>query len=44
MKITGEMLIGKSAVRGRESTLIAINPGLGTDLEPTFGGGGGGRS
>jgi alpha-ketoglutaric semialdehyde dehydrogenase len=40
MKITGEMLIGKSAVRGRESTLVAINPALGTELEPFFGGGG----
>jgi 2,5-dioxopentanoate dehydrogenase len=40
MKITGEMLIGKSAVRGRQSTLIAINPAFGTELEPFFGGGG----
>src|ERR1700724_1795066 len=40
MKITGEMLIGKSAVRGQESTLRAINPTLGSELEPPFGGGG----
>jgi alpha-ketoglutaric semialdehyde dehydrogenase len=39
MNITGEMLIGKSAVRGRESTLHALNPALGTELEPSFGGG-----
>jgi alpha-ketoglutaric semialdehyde dehydrogenase len=41
MKITGEMLIGKSAVRGSESALRAVNPSLGTELEPSFGGGGG---
>jgi 2,5-dioxopentanoate dehydrogenase len=40
MKITGEMLIGKQAMRGRESTLRAVNPALGTELEPSFGGGG----
>jgi 2,5-dioxopentanoate dehydrogenase len=40
MKITGEMLIGKTAIRGRESTLRALNPALGTELDPSFGGGG----
>ncbi|HXN21336.1 MAG TPA: aldehyde dehydrogenase (NADP(+)) [Candidatus Dormibacteraeota bacterium] len=40
MKLTGEMLIGKSAVRGHESTLRAVNPALGTELQPSFGGGG----
>jgi NADP-dependent aldehyde dehydrogenase len=40
MKITGAMLIGKSAVRGHESTLHAVNPALGTELQPSFGGGG----
>lgn len=39
MNITGEMLIGKSAVRGRESNVRALDPALGTELEPSFGGG-----
>src|ERR1700687_1573812 len=43
MKITGEMLIGRNAVRGCESTLQAINPSQGMALEPTFGGGGSGE-
>jgi len=37
MTITGEMLIGRSSVRGRESTVRALNPVLGTELEPSFG-------
>ena len=40
MKITGEMLIGRSAVRGGENVLRAHDPALGTELEPAFGGGG----
>ncbi len=40
MMITGDMLIGKRAVRGEQSTLRAVNPALETELEPTFGGGG----
>src|ERR1700730_15577971 len=40
MKITGEMLIGSQAVRGSETDLRAMNPTLGRELEPIFGGGG----
>ena len=40
MKITGEMLIGASAVRGADATLRAYDPARNTDLEPAFGGGG----
>lgn len=40
MKITGEMLIGKSTVLGREIKIRAVDPAAGTELEPTFGGGG----
>ncbi|MDR5818245.1 MULTISPECIES: aldehyde dehydrogenase (NADP(+)) [unclassified Caballeronia] len=40
MKITGEMLIGASAVRGTDATLRAFDPARNADLEPTFGGGG----
>src|ERR1700694_4800100 len=39
MNITGEMLIGKHAVRGHESNVRALDPALGTELEPSFGGG-----
>jgi len=39
MKVTGEMLIGARAVRGTESTLRAVNPAIGAELEPSFGGG-----
>jgi NADP-dependent aldehyde dehydrogenase len=39
MKVTGEMLIGARAVRGTESTLRAVNPATGAELEPPFGGG-----
>jgi alpha-ketoglutaric semialdehyde dehydrogenase len=38
--ITGEMLIGKRVVRGKVGTLRALNPALGSEIEPTFGGGG----
>ena len=40
MTITGEMLIGASAVRGTEDTFQAINPATGEALTPTFHGGG----
>ena len=40
MKITGEMLIGATAVRGSDATLRAFDPARGADLEPVFGGGG----
>ncbi|SAK79061.1 fatty aldehyde dehydrogenase [Caballeronia hypogeia] len=40
MKITGEMLIGASAVRGADATLRAFDPARNADLEPAFGGGG----
>jgi len=39
MKVTGEILIGARAVRGTESTLRAVNPATGAELEPPFGGG-----
>jgi len=39
MKVTGEMLIGARSVRGTESTLRAVNPATGAELEPSFGGG-----
>ncbi|MDR5775612.1 MULTISPECIES: aldehyde dehydrogenase (NADP(+)) [unclassified Caballeronia] len=40
MKITGEMLIGASAVRGTDATLRAFDPARDIELEPVFGGGG----
>jgi NADP-dependent aldehyde dehydrogenase len=41
MLITGEMLIGRQAVRGEEQALHAFNPATGSDIaEPVFGGGG----
>jgi NADP-dependent aldehyde dehydrogenase len=39
MKVTGEMLIGAHSVRGTESTLHAVDPATGAQLEPPFGGG-----
>ena len=39
MKMTGEMLIGARTVRGTESTIRAVNPATGGELEPAFGGG-----
>jgi 2,5-dioxopentanoate dehydrogenase len=40
MQITGEMLIGRSAVRGGEKPLRAFNPSLGEDIAaPVFGSG-----
>ena len=39
MMLTGEMLIGGRAVRGTESTLRAVNPATGEEMEPEFGGG-----
>jgi len=40
MTITGDMLIGASAVRGQQTQLHAINPATGDTLPPVFGGGG----
>jgi NADP-dependent aldehyde dehydrogenase len=38
MSITGEMLIGRQAVRGEEKPLHAFNPATGSDIaEPVFG-------
>src|SRR5579863_3098005 len=40
MSITGEMLIGRKAVRGEEKPLRAFNPATGSDIaEPVFGSG-----
>ncbi|WP_454827920.1 aldehyde dehydrogenase (NADP(+)) [Paraburkholderia xenovorans] len=40
MSITGEMLIGRKAVRGEEKPLHAFNPATGSDIaEPVFGSG-----
>ncbi|WP_144137567.1 aldehyde dehydrogenase (NADP(+)) [Paraburkholderia sp. BCC1884] len=40
MSITGEMLIGRQAVRGEEKPLHAFNPSTGSDIaEPVFGSG-----
>ncbi|MGE8489944.1 MAG: aldehyde dehydrogenase family protein, partial [Paraburkholderia nemoris] len=40
MSITGEMLIGRKAVRGEEKPLRAFNPATGADIaEPVFGSG-----
>ena len=38
--ITGAMLIGQTAVRGRDSEFQAVDPGTGLALDPPFGGGG----
>jgi NADP-dependent aldehyde dehydrogenase len=40
MEITGDMLIGKTEVRGREGTMYALNPALGKEMDPAFGSGG----
>ncbi|MDB5765410.1 MAG: D-Glucuronolactone:NAD+ oxidoreductase [Collimonas fungivorans] len=40
MNITGEMLIGQSAVRGTEGTLRAVNPATNEKIGPDFGAGG----
>lgn len=39
MQITGDMLIGASAVRGTEGTLRAFDPARNMEIEPTFGSG-----
>ncbi|WP_017774921.1 aldehyde dehydrogenase (NADP(+)) [Paraburkholderia kururiensis] len=39
MQITGEMLIGASAVRGTKGTLRAFDPARNAEIEPTFGAG-----
>ncbi|MEM5295539.1 aldehyde dehydrogenase (NADP(+)) [Burkholderia sp. JPY481] len=40
MRITGDMLIGRAAVRGTEGTLHAFDPARDVVLEPAFGTGG----
>ncbi|MCX4162953.1 MULTISPECIES: aldehyde dehydrogenase (NADP(+)) [Paraburkholderia] len=40
MQITGDMLIGGSAVRGTRGTLRAFDPARNAEIEPTFGAGG----
>ncbi|WP_118183624.1 aldehyde dehydrogenase (NADP(+)) [Paraburkholderia phosphatilytica] len=40
MQITGEMLIGGSAVRGTKGTLRAFDPARNAEIEPAFGAGG----
>jgi alpha-ketoglutaric semialdehyde dehydrogenase len=37
---TGKMIIGSTPVRGTATTFRAINPATGSELEPSFGGGG----
>src|SRR3984893_15052823 len=39
MAITGELLIGTQAVRGRDGQMRAINPATGEAMEPVFNGG-----
>ncbi|MGF6777178.1 aldehyde dehydrogenase (NADP(+)) [Paraburkholderia sp. GAS334] len=39
MQITGDMLIGASAVRGAEGTLRAFDPARNAEIEPVFGAG-----
>lgn len=43
MNLTGDMLIGARAVRGRAGELRAIDPATGGPLEPAFGAGGEGE-
>jgi alpha-ketoglutaric semialdehyde dehydrogenase len=38
--ITGEMLIGATALRGRDGEILGINPATGQTIDPAFGGGG----
>ncbi|MGV2290150.1 aldehyde dehydrogenase (NADP(+)) [Trinickia sp. YCB016] len=40
MQITGEMLLGASAVRGAQGTLRAFDPARNQEIEPVFGAGG----
>jgi 2,5-dioxopentanoate dehydrogenase len=40
MQITGEMLLGASAVRGAQGTLRAFDPARNQEIEPAFGAGG----
>jgi alpha-ketoglutaric semialdehyde dehydrogenase len=39
MELTGEMLIGAHAVRGKHGSVVAMNPATCALLEPAFGGG-----
>jgi 2,5-dioxopentanoate dehydrogenase len=40
MQITGEMLIGASAVRGKDAAVRAFAPSRNAEIDPVFGGGG----
>jgi NADP-dependent aldehyde dehydrogenase len=40
MSVTGEMLIGATALRGADSEIRATNPATGEKMDPAFGGGG----
>jgi 2,5-dioxopentanoate dehydrogenase len=40
MQITGEMLIGASAVRGKDAAVRAFAPSHNAEIDPVFGGGG----
>ena len=40
MNITGDMLIGATAVHGSDTEFRATNPATGEALQPSFGGGG----
>jgi len=40
MQITGDMLLGASAVRGTQGTLRAFDPARNAEIEPAFGAGG----
>ena len=40
MHISGDMIIGRNAVRGQQGTIKAINPALNAEIEPAFGLGG----
>lgn len=40
MHISGDMIIGRNAVRGQHGTIKAINPALNAEIEPAFGLGG----
>ena len=39
MQLTGDMLIGGAAVRGRGAEMRAVNPSSGSKLDPSFAGG-----
>ena len=37
MQVAGEMIIGRSAVVGKEGTMKAIDPSRNVEIEPAFG-------